>query len=206
MLTEKGEEQAIKVFATNLKNLLLQPPISGKVIMGIDPGFRSGCKVAVIDQTGKYLEGDTIYPHPPQNKYKEAKNILNRLVNAHSVDMEIDRQFESPMFLVFAQNRNDLHGFQFFLYLFHLLLTCEKFTIFNTVLQQDLNQEKRILPALQDLNKAFPGNDLEPEFLGYFFDYVFFKRALITQILERLPSGKLVQRRLRDEEMSLFYK
>ncbi len=87
MLTEKGEEQAIKVFATNLKNLLLQPPISGKIIMGIDPGFRSGCKVAVIDQTGKYLEGDTIYPHPPQNKYDEAKNILNRLINAHSVDI-----------------------------------------------------------------------------------------------------------------------
>ncbi|MCK4716872.1 MAG: RNA-binding transcriptional accessory protein, partial [Candidatus Marinimicrobia bacterium] len=87
MLTEKGEEQAIKVFATNLKNLLLQPPISGKVIMGIDPGFRSGCKVAVIDQTGKYLEGDTIYPHPPQNKYKEAKNILHRLINAHSVEI-----------------------------------------------------------------------------------------------------------------------
>ncbi|MBU4445267.1 RNA-binding transcriptional accessory protein, partial [bacterium] len=87
MLTEKGEEQAIKVFATNLKNLLLQPPISGKVIMGIDPGFRTGCKVAVIDQTGKYLEGDTIYPHPPQNKYKEAKNILNRLIDAHSVEI-----------------------------------------------------------------------------------------------------------------------
>jgi len=86
-LTEKGEEQAIKVFATNLKNLLLQPPISGKVIMGIDPGFRTGCKVAVIDQTGKYMEGDTIYPHPPQNKYKEAKNILNRLIIAHSVDI-----------------------------------------------------------------------------------------------------------------------
>jgi len=87
MLTEKGEEQAIKVFATNLKNLLLQPPISGKVIMGIDPGFRSGCKVAVIDQTGKYLEGDTIYPHPPQNKYNEAKTKLLSLINKHSVDI-----------------------------------------------------------------------------------------------------------------------
>ena len=87
MLTEKGEEQAIKVFATNLKNLLLQPPISGKVIMGIDPGFRTGCKVAVIDQTGKYLEGDTIYPHPPQNKYKKTKNILDRLISAHSIEI-----------------------------------------------------------------------------------------------------------------------
>lgn len=86
-LSETGEEQAIRVFATNLKKLLLQPPVSGKVIMGIDPGFRTGSKVAVIDKTGKYLEGGTIYPHPPQNKYNEAKAKLLSLINKYSVDI-----------------------------------------------------------------------------------------------------------------------
>lgn len=86
-LTEQAEEQAIRVFATNLKNLLLQPPVVDKVILGIDPGFRTGCKVAVIDKTGKYLEGATIYPHPPQHKYDEAKAILSHIIEKHAVDV-----------------------------------------------------------------------------------------------------------------------
>lgn len=86
-LTEKAEEHAIKVFATNLKNLLLQPPVRDKIILGIDPGFRTGCKVAVIDQTGKYLAGDTIYPHPPQNKVFPAKETLRRLIDQYRVDV-----------------------------------------------------------------------------------------------------------------------
>ncbi len=86
-LTEKADEHAISVFAKNLKNLLLQPPVRGKIIMGIDPGYRTGCKVAVIDETGKYLEGATIYPHPPQDRYLEAKGIVRELVNRHSVDV-----------------------------------------------------------------------------------------------------------------------
>ncbi|MGC9364256.1 MAG: Tex family protein [Fidelibacterota bacterium] len=86
-LTEEAEEQAIRVFATNLKNLLLQPPVADKVILGIDPGFRTGCKVAVIDKTGKYLEGATIYPHPPQNQFGAAKTVLNRLIEQYSADV-----------------------------------------------------------------------------------------------------------------------
>ena len=86
-LTEKAEEHAIKVFATNLKNLLMQPPVRDKIILGIDPGFRTGCKAAVIDQTGKYLEGDTIYPHPPQNKVFPAKETLRRLIDKYRVDV-----------------------------------------------------------------------------------------------------------------------
>ncbi|HHM01760.1 MAG TPA: RNA-binding transcriptional accessory protein, partial [Caldithrix abyssi] len=73
-LTEKADAHAIEIFAKNLKNLLLQPPVRGKKILGIDPGFRTGCKVAVIDETGKYLEGLTIYPHPPQNQFLKAKS------------------------------------------------------------------------------------------------------------------------------------
>jgi uncharacterized protein len=86
-LTEKADEHAIKVFATNLRNLLLQPPVKGKKVLGIDPGFRTGCKVAVIDETGKYLEGDTIFPHPPQNQVFEAKTILRKLIENHQVDI-----------------------------------------------------------------------------------------------------------------------
>ncbi len=86
-LTEKADEHAIGVFATNLKNLLLQPPVRGKIIMGIDPGFRTGCKVAVIDRTGKYLEGATIYPHPPQNRYLDAKATIRALVDKYNVDI-----------------------------------------------------------------------------------------------------------------------
>ncbi len=84
-LTEKADEHAIEIFARNLKNLLLQPPVRGKKIIGIDPGFRTGCKVAVIDETGKYLEGTTIYPHAPQNQYLQAKSDVRRLVEKHDV-------------------------------------------------------------------------------------------------------------------------
>ena len=86
-LTEKADEHAIGVFATNLRNLLLQPPVRGKIIMGIDPGFRTGSKVAVIDETGKYLEGLTIYPHPPQNKYLESKAAVRHLIEKYDVDI-----------------------------------------------------------------------------------------------------------------------
>lgn len=86
-LTEKADEHAIEIFATNLKNLLLQPPIRNRIIIGIDPGFRTGCKVAVIDRTGKYLEGSTIYPHPPQNKYMEAKSIVRALIEKYNVEI-----------------------------------------------------------------------------------------------------------------------
>jgi uncharacterized protein len=86
-LTEIADLHAIEIFASNLKALLLQPPLSDKIIMGIDPGFVSGSKVAVIDETGKYIEGDTIYPHPPQNKSKAAAKIVTTLIQNHKVEI-----------------------------------------------------------------------------------------------------------------------
>ena len=86
-LTEIADQHAIQVFATNLRQLLLQPPIKGKIILGIDPGFRTGCKVAVIDETGKYLEGETIFPHPPQNQVFESKTIIRRLIEKYQVNL-----------------------------------------------------------------------------------------------------------------------
>ncbi len=87
MLTENADEHATEVFATNLRQLLLQPPLGEKIIMGIDPGFISGSKVAVIDSTGKYLDGTTIYPHPPQNKKQEAVDAVIDLVHTYDVNI-----------------------------------------------------------------------------------------------------------------------
>ena len=86
-LTEKAENHAIAVFSVNLKSLLMQPPVKNRRLIGIDPGFRSGCKVAVIDETGKYLEGITIYPHPPQKEYFEAKSILRDLISQYNINL-----------------------------------------------------------------------------------------------------------------------
>lgn len=87
MLTEKAEEHAIGVFEKNLRNLLLQSPVEGKVVLGIDPGYRTGSKIAVVDPTGKLLETATIYPHPPQERRDEAVRIIRDLVGKHNVDV-----------------------------------------------------------------------------------------------------------------------
>ncbi|MCE1254832.1 MAG: RNA-binding transcriptional accessory protein, partial [Anaerolineae bacterium] len=86
-LTEKAEAHAIKVFASNLSSLLTTPMLAGYVVMGLDPGFRTGCKVAVVDPTGKLLDIATIYPHEPQKKSKEALETLEKLVNKHKVNL-----------------------------------------------------------------------------------------------------------------------
>ncbi len=86
-LTELADLHAIEIFASNLRQLLLQPPLADKMIMGIDPGFYSGSKVAVIDQTGKYIEGSTIYPHPPQNKTAEAAKVVLKFIEKYKVEV-----------------------------------------------------------------------------------------------------------------------
>ena len=86
-LTENAEEGAIKVFGKNLDQLLMQPPIVGKVVLALDPAFRTGCKIAVIDGIGKVLDTTVVYPTPPQNKIKEAKIKLKALIEKHDVDI-----------------------------------------------------------------------------------------------------------------------
>lgn len=86
-LTEKGEEQAIKVFSVNLKNLLLQPPVRGKLVLGIDPSYRTGCKLAVVDETGKALDIGVVYPHAPQKRWEEAKEKLKEFINRWQVEI-----------------------------------------------------------------------------------------------------------------------
>lgn len=87
ILTERAEEEAIKVFAANLKPLLMQPPIKGNVVMGLDPGFRTGCKVAVVDETGKYLDHAVVYPTEPQNQIEKTKEKLCELIDKYNVDV-----------------------------------------------------------------------------------------------------------------------
>lgn len=86
-LTEKADEQAIKMFEVNLKPLLMQPPLKGKTIMGLDPAYRTGCKIAVIDSSGNVLDHTVIYPTPPQNKKEEAKKTLTDLILKYNVDV-----------------------------------------------------------------------------------------------------------------------
>ena len=87
LITENAQEQAIKVFGENLKNLLMLPPVRGKVVMGFDPAYRTGCKIAIVDGFGDVLDTTVVYPTPPQNKTEEAKATLTRLINKHKVDI-----------------------------------------------------------------------------------------------------------------------
>ncbi len=86
-LTEKAEDGAIKVFGKNLVQLLMQPPITGQVVLGWDPAFRTGCKLAVVDSTGKVLDTTVIYPTAPQNKVAEAKQVLKKLIDKYNISL-----------------------------------------------------------------------------------------------------------------------
>ncbi len=86
-LTEKAEDGAITVFGKNLEQLLLQPPIKGKVVLGWDPAFRTGCKLAVVDETGKVLDTKVIYPTAPQNKVEESKKVVKDLINKYHINL-----------------------------------------------------------------------------------------------------------------------
>jgi len=87
ILTEAASEQAIKVFAENLRNLLMQPPVKGRTVLGLDPAYRTGCKLAVVNETGKVLHTGVIYPTPPQNKVEESAAILKGLISKYNVDI-----------------------------------------------------------------------------------------------------------------------
>lgn len=86
-LTERAEDGAIRVFGKNLEQLLMQPPIAGQVVLGWDPAFRTGCKLAVVDATGKVLDTTVIYPTPPQNKVGEAKAVLKKMISKYHITL-----------------------------------------------------------------------------------------------------------------------
>ncbi len=87
MLTDNANEQAMKIFSLNLKALLMQPPIKGKTVLALDPAYRTGCKTAVCDATGKVLDTAVVYPTPPQSKIEEAKKVIKSLIEKHNVEI-----------------------------------------------------------------------------------------------------------------------
>lgn len=86
-LSEKADDRAIHIFSENLRNLLLQPPLKGRIVLGVDPAYRTGCKLAAVDETGKVLEIGVIYPHPPVNKAREAKQKLSEIIKQFKVEL-----------------------------------------------------------------------------------------------------------------------
>lgn len=114
-LTEKAEEQAIKVFGQNAKQLLLGAPIKGKTVMGFDPAYRTGCKIAVIDDTGKVLDTETVYPTAPQNDVEGSKSKLLALIEKDKIDMIAigngTASRESEMFVadMLKETKHDVH-------------------------------------------------------------------------------------------------
>jgi uncharacterized protein len=86
-LKVKAEQSAILMFSENLRNLLMQPPMKDKVVLGLDPAFRTGCKLAIVDESGKFIAKSVCYPHPPQNKYIEAKKIVTDYLNKYPIDI-----------------------------------------------------------------------------------------------------------------------
>ena len=86
-LTERAEEKAIEVFSLNLRNLLLQPPLKGKTILGVDPAYRTGCKLAVVDETGKVLDIGVMYPTPPKNDVAGAEKVVLQLINKYHIEL-----------------------------------------------------------------------------------------------------------------------
>lgn len=86
-LTERAEEQAIHIFSENLRNLLLQPPMKGKVVLGVDPAYRTGCKLAVVDETGKVMQIGVIYPHPPKAKPVEARAAFISVLHTYNIEV-----------------------------------------------------------------------------------------------------------------------
>lgn len=110
-LTGHSDEHAIQTFAANLRQLLLQPPVKGKMVIGVDPGYRTGCKAALVDPTGKFLGGITIYPHPPQKKWDQAKAALLKLIEQGAGVIAIgngtaSRETEALAAEVIAEARN----------------------------------------------------------------------------------------------------
>ena len=86
-LTERAEEKSLALFSTNLEHLLMQAPLKDKYVLGLDPGFRTGCKLAVVDATGKVLDTTVIYPTAPQNKVEESKKTVKALINKYGISL-----------------------------------------------------------------------------------------------------------------------
>jgi len=165
-LTDLAQEQAIKVFSENLKNLLLQPPVKDRVVLGLDPAYRTGCKLAVVDETGKVLETTVIYPTPPQNKVEEAKVKVKQLIGKYKVDIisigNGTASKESEMFVVELLKEIDRKVFYMVVseagasVYSASKLAAEEFPDFDVALRSAISIARRLQDPLAELVKIDP--------------------------------------------------
>jgi uncharacterized protein len=165
-LTESAQEQAIKVFSENLRNLLLQPPVKDRVVLGLDPAYRTGCKLAVVDETGKVLETAVIYPTPPQNKVEEAKLKIKQLIEKYKVDIVSigngTASKESEMFI--AELLKEIERRVFYMVVSEAgasvysasKLGAEEFPEFDVALRSAVSIARRLQDPLAELVKIDP--------------------------------------------------
>lgn len=165
-LTELAQEQAMKVFSENIKNLLLQPPVKDRVVLGLDPAYRTGCKLAVVDETGKVLETTVIYPTPPQNKVEEAKTKVKQLIEKYKVDIisigNGTASKESEMFVVELLKEIDRKVFYMVVseagasVYSASKLAAEEFPDFDVALRSAVSIARRLQDPLAELVKIDP--------------------------------------------------
>lgn len=165
-LTERASEQAIGMFALNLKPLLLQPPVRNKVILGLDPAYRTGCKIAVVNETGKVLDTTVIYPTPPQKKVEEAKKELKRLIEKHGVEVisigNGTASKESEMFIAELISEIDRHVVYMVVneagasVYSASKLAAEEFPEYDVSLRSAVSIARRLLDPLAELVKIDP--------------------------------------------------
>ena len=143
-LTEDAEDGAIRVFASNLEQLLMQQPIAGKVVLGWDPAFRTGCKLAVADPTGRILDTKVIYPTAPQNKVREAKQELQKLVDKYNVSVisvgngTASRESEQVIIEFIKEQKKPLQ---------YVIVNCQKTSGSSGGTGQDRSQSDRSRPV-----------------------------------------------------------
>ncbi len=165
-LTEQASEKAIGVFSVNLRQLLMQPPVKGMVTLGLDPAYRTGCKIAVVDETGKVLDTAVVYPTPPQNKVEEAKAKLKQLIKKHGVTLisigngtasresesfvaEMIRELDTPVhYVIVSEAGASVYSAS--------KLAAEEFPQFDVSLRSAVSIARRLQDPLAELVKIDP--------------------------------------------------
>ncbi len=164
-LTTKASEIAIKNFSENLKNLLMQPPVKGVVTLGLDPAYRTGCKIAVVDETSKVLATTVVYPTPPQSKVVEAKAVLTKLIKTHNVTViaigngtasreseafvaELIKDFSNVSYMIVSESGASVYSAS--------KLAAEEFPEFDVSLRSAVSIARRLQDPLAELVKIDP--------------------------------------------------
>ena len=168
LLTDDSQEGAIKLFAENLKNLLMQPPIKGKVVLGLDPAYRTGCKIAVVDETGRVLDTTVIFPTPPQNKVDESKTVIKALIIKHDVGLIAigngTASRESEMFI--AELIKEIDRKVFYLVVTNRALRFTRHRSWSRESDSDVSQRSAVSIARRTLDPLAEFVKIDPKSIG----------------------------------------